>query len=112
MDSSSSVLFFHIPLAVWSSFPSEEEKQARRAHVEEGRSNEGKDLAGDSGLTAEQQWEMLRQMPRTPRTPGTTGGLKSPVTPRTQAFNTLGAGSSGPSMASGALPLREKYSYQ
>ena len=32
-----------------------------------------------------QPWEMLEA----PRTPGTTGGLKSPTTPRTRAFNTL-----------------------
>ena len=32
-----------------------------------------------------QPWEMLE----TPRTPGTAGGLKSPTTPRTRAFNVL-----------------------
>ena len=28
-------------------------------------------------------------MSEVPRTPGTTGGMKSPTTPRTMAFNTL-----------------------
>lgn len=46
----------------------------------------------------ERQWEMVR----IPETPGTTGGLKSPITPRTRAFNDLdGEGTD--------LPLREKY---
>jgi hypothetical protein len=37
---------------------------------------------------AEQEWEMVR----IPDTPGTTGGLKSPMTPRTKAFNDLDGG--------------------
>lgn len=49
----------------------------------------------------ERQWEMVR----IPDTPGTTGGLKSPITPRTRAFNDLeGSASQGTD-----LPLREKY---
>ncbi|KAI9695366.1 MAG: negative regulator of the PHO system [Bogoriella megaspora] len=96
------ILFVHIPLAIWSTIPSEEEKRARASQVED--DVEGKNFSPESELSAEQQWEMLRQMPRTPRTPGTTGGMKSPITPRTQAFNTLGGGSSGPSAP---LPLRD-----
>lgn len=46
----------------------------------------------------ERQWEMVR----IPDTPGTTGGLKSPMTPRTRAFNDL----QGPATD---LPLREKF---
>jgi len=48
----------------------------------------------------ERQWEMVR----IPDTPGTTGGMKSPMTPRTKAFNVLEGG--------GDLPLREKYAPQ
>ena len=98
-------------MAIWSAFPTQEQRLARKTQLEDGTA-EGKNFAPESEVTAEQQWEMLRQMPRTPRTPGTTGGLKSPVTPRTQAFNSLGgspnaAGSSpGPSRT---LPLRDKY---
>ncbi len=43
----------------------------------------------------QKEWEMGTL----PRTPGTTGGMKSPMTPRTVAFNTLG----------GDLPLRQPY---
>jgi hypothetical protein len=50
----------------------------------------------------ERQWEMVR----IPDTPGTTGGLKSPMTPRTRAFNEL---EGGPPTVRTDLPLREKY---
>ena len=50
----------------------------------------------------ERQWEMVR----IPDTPGTTGGLKSPMTPRTRAFNDLDGGAPG---VRTDLPLREKY---
>ncbi|KAL9094579.1 MAG: hypothetical protein Q9165_003138 [Trypethelium subeluteriae] len=102
-----SILFFHVPIAIWSAFPTEEQKVARKTQLEEG-TGEGKNFSPESDTTVEQQWEMLRQMPRTPRTPGTTGGLKSPITPRTQAFNTLG-GPTTPSGPSRTLPLRDKY---
>jgi len=59
--------------------------------------SEYNDDKGKSPATREQQWEMMR----IPDTPGTTGGLKSPVTPRTRAFNTLGGG--------GDLPLRQHF---
>lgn len=39
-----------------------------------------------------QPWEMLEA----PKTPGTTGGLKSPTTPRTRAFNALSSKSKNP----------------
>jgi hypothetical protein len=49
-------------------------------------------------MTAEQQWQHMWELQQLPRTPGTAGGMKSPMTPRTQAFNSLGGG----------LPLREQ----
>lgn len=48
---------------------------------------------GKSHQEVERQWEMVP----IPPTPGTTGGLKSPTTPRTRAFNNLeGGGPGGP----------------
>ena len=44
-------------------------------------------------------WEMLEA----PKTPGTAGGLKSPTTPRTMAFNTL---SSKGAQGNGKAPER------
>ncbi|CAL8575522.1 hypothetical protein XPA_001441 [Xanthoria parietina] len=43
--------------------------------------------AEDAEAQGQRPWEMAQVMP--PATPGTTGGLKSPMTPRTTAFNTL-----------------------
>ncbi len=48
-----------------------------------------------------QPWEMLEA----PRTPGTTGGLKSPTTPRTKAFNTLSG--KRPQQNNGKAPERK-----
>ncbi|KAL8919259.1 MAG: hypothetical protein Q9172_005076 [Xanthocarpia lactea] len=43
--------------------------------------------SSDAEAQAQRPWEMTQVHP--PPTPGTTGGLKSPMTPRTTAFNTL-----------------------
>lgn len=39
-------------------------------------------------ITPAREWEMVQ----IPPTPGTIGGMKSPVTPRTRAFNELEGG--------------------
>ena len=41
-------------------------------------------------MTADEQWQHMWELQQLPRTPGTIGGMKSPMTPRTQAFNNLG----------------------
>lgn len=41
-------------------------------------------------MTADEQWQHMWELQQLPRTPGTMGGMKSPMTPRTQAFNSLG----------------------
>jgi hypothetical protein len=41
-------------------------------------------------MTAEEQWQHMWELQQLPRTPGTVGGMKSPMTPRTRAFNDLG----------------------
>lgn len=43
------------------------------------------DLESTHSSPQQQPWEMSE----VPRTPGTTGGIRSPTTPRTMAFNTL-----------------------
>lgn len=50
-------------------------------------------------------WEMTNA----PQTPGTTGGLKSPTTPRTMAFETL-SGDRPAKNGNGQLPLRHHIS--
>ncbi|TKA68888.1 hypothetical protein B0A49_09898 [Cryomyces minteri] len=95
------VLFaLHICLAVWSMVPTEEQKRARTTHVEMGAIQE---YSPEPAYTAEQK----REGQQLPRNLGTTGGLRSPMTPRTVAFNVLGGG--GRPEAGGGLPLREKY---
>lgn len=44
----------------------------------------------DNEMTAEEQWQHMWELQQLPRTPGTAGGLKSPMTPRTRAFQSLG----------------------
>jgi hypothetical protein len=43
-------------------------------------------------MSADEQWQHMWELQQLPRTPGTVGGLKSPMTPRTRAFNELGGG--------------------
>lgn len=49
----------------------------------------------DNEMTAEEQWQHMWELQQLPRTPGTAGGLKSPMTPRTRAFNDLGGAEAG-----------------
>ncbi|CAN9423877.1 unnamed protein product [Alternaria alternata] len=49
----------------------------------------------DNEMTAEEQWQHMWELQQLPRTPGTIGGMKSPMTPRTQAFNNLGGEEAG-----------------
>ena len=46
-------------------------------------------------MTADEQWQHMWELQQLPRTPGTAGGMKSPMTPRTRAFNELGGEQSG-----------------
>ncbi|KAF2703972.1 hypothetical protein K504DRAFT_168136 [Pleomassaria siparia CBS 279.74] len=43
----------------------------------------------DNEMTAEQQWQHMWELQQLPRTPGTVGAMKSPMTPRSQAFGHL-----------------------
>ncbi|MCJ1462179.1 hypothetical protein MMC07_000779 [Pseudocyphellaria aurata] len=49
------------------------------------RASHSSRIPDSESLADSRPWEMTEA----PRTPGTTGGLKSPTTPRTMAFNTL-----------------------
>ncbi|MCJ1458724.1 hypothetical protein MMC28_009098 [Mycoblastus sanguinarius] len=53
--------------------------------------------------SSQQPWEMMEA----PRTAGSTGGLKSPTTPRTKAFNTLSSNEKAPARKGNqGIPLR------
>ncbi|MCJ1363181.1 hypothetical protein MMC16_002288 [Acarospora aff. strigata] len=91
------VLFaLHIPLSIYSLIPSRAQRHSRNTSLESAspldnktgnETNDPKDMSPQSLMSYRQkEWEMGTL----PRTPGTTGGMKSPMTPRTMAFNTLG----------------------
>ena len=60
----------YLILTLITLYPTESFRSARNSKISDSES---------------QPWEM----PQWPRTPGTAGGMKSPTTPRTTAFNTL-----------------------
>ncbi|KAL9132128.1 MAG: hypothetical protein Q9217_000062 [Psora testacea] len=62
----------YLILTLYSLYPSKSFREERRSKL----------CDSESG---HEPWEMLEA----PKTPGTTGGLKSPTTPRTKAFNIL-----------------------
>ncbi|KAL8989301.1 MAG: hypothetical protein Q9177_001785 [Variospora cf. flavescens] len=77
-----------LALSLYSLVPS-------RASSAFSRSSSGKyALSAASEADAESAHERPWEMNQVPATPGTTGGMKSPMTPRTTAFNTL-SGSMG-----------------
>jgi hypothetical protein len=62
------------------------------------------DVESPGSTFDDKKWEMeMDQYPK--KTPGTTGGLKTPMTPRTLAFNTLD-GTLGSRRPNRDLPLR------
>lgn len=61
-------------------------------------------IASDPESQEQRPWEMAQ----VPPTPGTTGGLKSPMTPRTTAFNTLSGKMGGAGGAKGKGKFKGK----
>jgi hypothetical protein len=55
-------------------------------------------------MSPEEQWQHMWELQQLPRTPGTTGGMKTPMTPRTRAFQSLGG-----SMGGGQPPVPASY---
>jgi hypothetical protein len=49
----------------------------------------------ENEMTAEEQWQHMWELQQLPRTPGTTNGMRSPMTPRTQAFGDLDGNNQG-----------------
>ncbi|KAI9874012.1 MAG: hypothetical protein M1830_010294 [Pleopsidium flavum] len=92
------IFALHIPLALYSLIPTRAQRHARTTSVESSSTEtiDPKNMSPQSLMSYRQkEWEMGTL----PRTPGTTGAMKSPMTPRTMAFNTLGG--------TRDLPLRE-----
>ncbi|KAF2790322.1 hypothetical protein K505DRAFT_327638 [Melanomma pulvis-pyrius CBS 109.77] len=85
----------HILLALFSLIrPTSNARTAHEAKLATKRAEKEKwaHLAAspsDNEMTAEQRWQHAWELQQLPRTPGTAGGMKSPMTPRTQAFGAL-----------------------
>ena len=88
-------------LSIWSLFPTKEQKTKRNSKLEDKRAEKmqwSNHSPVENEMSVDQQWQHmweLEQLPRTPRTPGTVGGMRSPMTPRTVAFNNLSGAESG-----------------
>lgn len=82
-------------VTLYSLYPSKSARAAHRARVAEKKAEKEKWASTttspyDNEMTAEEQWQHMWELQQLPRTPGTAGGMKSPITPRTRAFQDLG----------------------
>lgn len=84
-------------MSVWSLIPTTAQKEAHAVRKAEKKAEKEKWESSpyDNEMTAEEQWQHMWELQQLPRTPGTIGGMKSPMTPRTQAFNNLGGEEAG-----------------
>lgn len=84
-------------MSVYSLIPTAAQKAAHAAKRAEKKAEKEKWASSpyDNEMTAEEQWQHMWELQQLPRTPGTIGGMKSPMTPRTRAFNDLGGEESG-----------------
>lgn len=79
-------------LSGYSLIPTSAQKQAYAAKVAAKRAEkeEWASYSDENEMSPEEQWQHMWELQQLPRTPGTSGAMKSPMTPRTQAFNSLG----------------------
>ncbi|PSN69958.1 hypothetical protein BS50DRAFT_631918 [Corynespora cassiicola Philippines] len=83
---------FHVLLAGYSLYPTEQERteyETKRAEKKAQKEKWAAISSPDNEMTAEEQWQHMWELQQLPRTPGTAGALKSPMTPRTRAFESL-----------------------
>ena len=78
-------------LSLISLYPTAEHRASHRSRIPDTES-----------LSGSRPWEMTEP----PHTPGTAGGLKSPTTPRTTAFNILSK--NGKTPKNGKAPVRDE----
>lgn len=92
-----SIMFaIHAIAAAWSLWPTKEQRIAHQTKVAEKKAEKEKWAAlEDDSMSPEQQWQHMWELQQLPRTPGTAGGLKSPMTPTTRAFNALDGSNGG-----------------
>lgn len=88
---------FFALLSMYSLYPTKEARIAHQTRQAEKKAEKEKWASSpyDNEMTAEEQWQHMWELQQLPRTPGTAGGMKSPITPRTKAFNALDNGAGG-----------------
>ncbi|KAF1947201.1 hypothetical protein EJ02DRAFT_365308 [Clathrospora elynae] len=92
---------FFVIISIYSLIPTTAQKQSHAAKMAEKKAEKKAEKEKwasspyDNEMTADEQWQHMWELQQLPRTPGTAGGMKSPMTPRTQAFNNLGGEESG-----------------
>src|SRR4051794_19624134 len=91
----SGLFVIHAIIGMWSLYPTKEQHIVHEARIAQRRAEKEKFSPVDSEMTAEQQWQHMWELQQLPRTPGTAGGMRSPTTPRTRAFNDLDGGAAG-----------------
>lgn len=93
-------------MSVFSLIPTSEAKAKHEAKRAEKKAQKEKWASSpyDNEMTAEEQWQHMWELQQLPRTPGTAGGLKSPTTPRTMAYNNLGGEHQGYASPNGYAP--------
>ncbi|KAF2271140.1 hypothetical protein CC78DRAFT_450826 [Lojkania enalia] len=88
------IYVFFLAISFYSLWPTKEARLAHEARKAEKKAEKEKfaNSPYDNEMTAEEQWQHMWELQQLPRTPGTAGGMKSPITPRTRAFNELSGG--------------------
>ncbi|KAH8719444.1 hypothetical protein GQ44DRAFT_623471 [Phaeosphaeriaceae sp. PMI808] len=81
-------------LTIYSLIPTADARQAHATKQAEKKAEKEKwaNSPVDNEMSAEEQWQHMWELQQLPRTPGTVGGLKSPMTPRTQTTHDLEGG--------------------
>ncbi|KAF2476379.1 uncharacterized protein BDR25DRAFT_252328 [Lindgomyces ingoldianus] len=84
----------HAIIAAYSLRPTKEARIAHDQKVAEKKAEKElyESSPYDNEMTADEQWQHMWELQQLPRTPGTAGGMRSPMTPRTKAFNSLDGG--------------------
>lgn len=112
-------------LTVYSLIPTKEAREAHAIKQAEKKAEKEKwaNSPTDNEMTAEEQWQHMWELQQLPRTPGPIGGMRSPMTPRTQTFSQLEGGYysnipqaqggyyGGRTAAQGVSPVEEREEY-
>ncbi|KAL6712644.1 hypothetical protein ACN47E_000521 [Coniothyrium glycines] len=109
-----SIYALFVLLSVYSLIPTATQKEAYAEKQAEKKAFKEKYASSpyDNEMTAEEQWQHMWELQQLPRTPGAIGGLKSPMTPRTRAFNELDGAETGYAGFHGTAPAGGWYGQQ